>query len=142
MPAYTDTMQQMMPRSLGAASPASMPGMPNPFEGGALPLNQNYSSTMQSSQGVSGPGTVTGAAAGTDAARTSAADPDTPADPDPDRSGHTGTDGDSDAGADHHAAPDADVRLVDLPRLPPHALADLVVGCEHLVQRHLCDLRR
>src|SRR6266581_2389470 len=53
-------MQQMMPRSLGANSPASMPGMPNPFEGGTLPLNQNYSSTMQSGQGPSGPSNVTG----------------------------------------------------------------------------------
>src|SRR6266550_5173834 len=60
MPAYTDTMQQMMPRSLGATAPATMGAMPNPFEGGTLPLNQNYSSTMQSGQGPSGPSTVTG----------------------------------------------------------------------------------
>src|SRR6266550_8757921 len=60
MPAYTDTMQQMMPRSLGATAPATMGAMPNPFEGGMLPLNQNYSSTMQSGQGPSGPSTVTG----------------------------------------------------------------------------------
>ena len=58
MPAYSDTMQQMMPRSQGANSPAQSGPLPNPFEGGSLPLN--YSSTMQSGQGPSGPGTVTG----------------------------------------------------------------------------------
>jgi hypothetical protein len=57
MPAYTDTMQQNLPRSLGANSPAGSP-VPNPFNNPQEPLN--YSSTMQSSQGPSGPSTVTG----------------------------------------------------------------------------------
>jgi len=58
MPAYTDTMQQMMPRSLGANAPAVTGVAPNPFNNPSPPLN--YSSTMQSGQGPSGPATVTG----------------------------------------------------------------------------------
>src|ERR1700688_175489 len=57
MPAYTDTMQQNGPRSLGANSPAGSP-VPNPFDNPQEP--QNYSSTMQSTQGPSGPGTMQG----------------------------------------------------------------------------------
>ncbi len=60
MPAYSDTMQQNLPFSNGATSPAMSGPVPNPFEGGTLPLNQNYSSTMQAGQGPSGPSNVTG----------------------------------------------------------------------------------
>lgn len=62
MAAYTDTMQQMIPRSSGPDSPATSGAVPNPFSTPGIPAN--YSDTMQSAQspasGPSGPGTVTG----------------------------------------------------------------------------------